>query len=95
LLEEKGLSYYYALPNRIFDYIQANVPVLATRFPEITNIVETYNTGLLIDHYEPDYLANTINNLLEFPLNTDHFSTIAKELCWENEEKILLDIIMN
>ncbi|MFZ4727008.1 MAG: glycosyltransferase family 4 protein, partial [Paludibacter sp.] len=76
LLEDKGLSYFYALPNRIFDYIQAGVPVLATRFPEIANIVETYKTGTLIDHYEPDYLANTINDLLEFPLNTDHFNSI-------------------
>jgi glycosyltransferase involved in cell wall biosynthesis len=95
LLEEKGLSYYYALPNRIFDYIQANVPVLATRFPEITNIVEKYKTGTLIDHYEPDFLASIINNMLEFPINTDHFSTIAQNLCWENEEKILLNIINN
>lgn len=93
LLEEKGLSYYYALPNRIFDYIQAGVPVLATRFPEITNIVETYKTGVLIDHYEPHYLAEVINDMLAFPFNTDHFETAAKELCWEKEEKILMSVI--
>jgi len=93
LLEEKGLSYYYALPNRIFDYIQARIPVLATRFPEITNIVETYKTGVLIDHYEPHYLAEVINDMLTFPFNTDHFEAAAKELCWENEEKVLMAVI--
>lgn len=93
LLEKKGLSYYYALPNRIFDYLQTGVPVLATRFPEITNIVETHKTGVLIDHYEPQYLAEVINNMLEFPLNTEHFESIAKELCWEKEEKVLMEII--
>ena len=93
LLEDKGLSYYYALPNRIFDYIQAGVPVLATRFPEISTIVETYKTGVLIDHYQPLYLAEVINTMLEFPFNTDHFEIIAKELCWENEEKILMEVI--
>lgn len=93
LLDDKGLSYYYALPNRIFDYIQANVPVLATRFPEITKIVETFNTGVLINHYEPEFLAETINNMLKFPMNTSHFKAAAEELCWENEEKILLSII--
>jgi len=93
LLEEKGLSYYYALPNRIFDYIQAGVPILATRFPEITNIVETYKTGILIDNYEPMYLAETINDMLTFPFNTDHFKSVAKELCWEKEEKVLMSII--
>lgn len=93
LLEKMGLSYYYALPNRIFDYLQADVPVLASRFPEMSKIVETYKTGTLIDHYEPLYLAETINNMLYFPLNTEHFASAASVLCWENEEKVLLEII--
>ncbi|MDR2691781.1 MAG: glycosyltransferase, partial [Dysgonamonadaceae bacterium] len=42
LLENRGLNYYYALPNRIFDFIRANVPVLATDFPEIRRIVAHY-----------------------------------------------------
>jgi len=93
LLEKKGLSYYYALPNRIFDYLQTGVPVLATRFPEIVNIVETYNTGVLIDHYEPMYLSKVINEMLAFPLDTSHYDSIAKNICWENEEKILMRVI--
>jgi glycosyltransferase involved in cell wall biosynthesis len=93
LLEKMGLSYYYALPNRIFDYLQADVPVLASRFPEISKIVETYKTGTLIDHYDPQYLADTINNMLSFPFKTDHFGSAAKELCWENEEIVLMEII--
>lgn len=93
LLEEKGLSYYYALPNRIFDYIQARVPVLATNFPEIANIVTKYKTGILINQYDPEYLAEVINNMLRSPINTDHFSALSKELSWENEEKVLIDIL--
>lgn len=93
LLEEMGLNYYYALPNRIFDYIQAGVPVLATRFPEIAKVVDTYKTGVLIDHYEPVYLTETINNMLSNPFETTHFEEVAKELCWENEEKVLISLI--
>jgi len=93
LLEEMGLNYYYALPNRIFDYILAGVPVLATRFPEIANVVDTYKTGVLIDHYEPEYLAEIINSMLIKPIDTTHFAEVAKELCWENEEKVLLAIL--
>lgn len=93
LLENKGLNYFYALPNRIFDYIHAGVPVLATRFPEISAIVENYNTGTLIDHYEPEFLAKNLNDMLTNPMNTDHFEAVAKELCWETEEKVLMEII--
>jgi len=93
LLENRGLNYYYSLPNRVFDYLQAGVPILASRFPEITNIVETYKTGVLIEHYEPICLANIIKNMLENPIDTSHFQNVAKVLCWENEEKILINVI--
>jgi len=93
LLENRGLSYYYALPNRIFDYLHAGVPVLASPFPEIRKIVETYKTGILIDKHDPVSLADSINNLLKNTYPTEHFKTIASEFCWEKEEAVLLKLI--
>ena len=93
LLENRGLSYYFSLPNRVFDYVQARIPVLASDLPEIANIVEQYKTGKLIDNYTPDFLAKTITEMLSQPIDTQHFDEISKELCWENEEKILLEVI--
>ncbi len=90
LLENKGLSYYYSLPNRIFDYIQAGVPVLATDFPEISSIVTKYHTGRVINHYEPQYLAKVLNEMFS---TTYDFESAKKKLTWENEKKILLEII--
>lgn len=95
LLENVGLSYYYALPNRVFDYLHAEVPVLATDFPEIRNIVSNYNTGLLIKQYDPYYLAKVINSLLNKKFDTTHFNKIADELCWERESEKLNNIIAN
>jgi len=48
LLENRGLNYYFSLPNRIADFIQAEVPVLATDFPEIRRVVEGYKIGTLV-----------------------------------------------
>lgn len=48
LLENRGLNYYYSLPNRIADFVQAGVPVLATDFPEIHRVVTTYGIGMLV-----------------------------------------------
>ena len=87
LLKNRGLNYYYSLPNRIFDYLHAGVPVLATNFPEISNIVKTYNTGILINKYEPKYLAEVINNFFTQKFDTKHFNEIAKQFCWKKEEK--------
>jgi len=93
LLKNRGLNYYYSLPNRIFDYLHAGVPVLATDFPEIANIVKKYNTGVLINRYNPEYLAGVLNDFFAKEFDTSHFPETAMQFCWENEEKILLEII--
>jgi len=93
LLENKGLSYYYSLPNRVFSYLHADVPILASPFPEITKFVKKYHTGVLTNEYEPLKLANTMQEMLDNPPDTSHFRAISKEFCWETEEKILLKSI--
>jgi glycosyltransferase involved in cell wall biosynthesis len=93
LLENKGLNYYYALPNRVFSYLHAYVPILASPFPEISAIVEKHNTGKLTSETYPEKLAGIINEMLENPLNTSHFEKVKKLYCWEEEEKILLQLI--
>lgn len=93
LLENRGLSYYFSLPNRIFSYLHAGVPVLASPFPEIAGIVEKYKTGVLTNEYSPQKLAATINEMLQNPMDTSHFEALKKEFCWEEEEKIILSVI--
>jgi len=93
LLENRGLNYYFSLPNRIFDYLHAGVPVLATDFPEIANIVKNNKTGILIDHYEPEYLKKVLNDFFSKEFDTSNFTELAKQFCWEEEEKILMKII--
>ena len=38
-----GLNNYYATPNKLFEYIAAGLPVVASNFPELKRIVEGYN----------------------------------------------------
>jgi len=96
LLENRGLNYYYSLPNRIFDFVQAGVPVLATDFPEIRSIVEQYKIGVLTTDYSPENLASTIQSTLDYWENKADkhqiFDRAKKELCWENEEKTILNL---
>ncbi len=58
-IEEKlGKNYEYALPNKLFDYIHAKVPVIVSALPEMEKIVKKYNVGELFVREE----NNTINN---------------------------------
>jgi glycosyltransferase involved in cell wall biosynthesis len=92
LLDNKGLNYYYSLPNRIFDFMRAGVPVLASDFPEIRKIVHRYGTGVLVDHYEPEYLAGVIKQILATPPDKPAFEKACRELTWENEAEKLVGI---
>ena len=94
LLENNGLNYYYSLPNRIFDYIRAEVPVLASDFPEIRRIVAHYDIGTLVDCYEPQFLAETIRGMVDRKKNEAGFAAANAELTWENESKVLLNILV-
>ena len=93
LLENKGLNYYYSLPNRIFDYMRMRVTVLTSDFPEIRRIVAHYGTGTLVDHYEPQFLAETIKRMLAQGKNEVGFAAANAELSWENESETLLQVI--
>jgi len=94
--ENIGLNYYYALPNKLFDYIRANVPIIASHLPEIENIVTTYNIGCFIENHKPEHIAEKINLMLNSPekvqLWKNNLKKASAELCWENEEKVLEEI---
>ena len=92
--EDLGLNYRYALPNKIFDYIQAEIPILVSNLPEMKQIIENYNVGEVIKKREPKELANQIEKLL----NTDfsrELKIAKKELIWENQEEKLIFIFKN
>jgi len=97
LEENIGLNYRFALPNKLFDYIQAKIPVLVSNLPEIKKIVEKYNVGEIILSRKPKSIANQINSLLK---KRDGFydkslQIAQKELNWENESKKLIKIYKN
>ena len=94
--EDMGLNYRYALPNKLFDYIQARIPVLVTNLPEMASIVRKYEIGDICYSLEPDKLAATIllamENNMQNKIRKDKIELAASELTWENEEKKIIKI---
>jgi glycosyltransferase involved in cell wall biosynthesis len=93
LLENKGLSYYYSLANKAFDYIQAGLPSVQMAFPEYIQLNEQYQTFLLLDQLEPKGIASIVRELWNKP---DRYQQLqqqcrlaASEWVWEEEEKKL------
>jgi glycosyltransferase involved in cell wall biosynthesis len=93
LEEDLGLNYRYALPNKLFDYIQAGVPVLVSNLPEMKKIVEHYQIGAVAETHQRKELAEIMKTALfdqeKRIFWKQNLPKAAKELCWENEEKIV------
>jgi glycosyltransferase involved in cell wall biosynthesis len=49
LIQNVSLSDYYCLPNKLFEYCFANIPVLASNFPDIKSLIVEYNAGECCD----------------------------------------------
>lgn len=95
LEEDLGLNYKYALPNKLFDYVQAKIPVLVSNLPEMKQIVLKYNIGEIVLNRNPKVLANQINNILQNrkELYIKQLEEASKKLIWENESKKLIELI--
>ena len=98
LEEDLGLNYRFALPNKLFDYIQAGVPVLVSNLPEMKRIVEHYQIGAIAETHQRKDLAETIKMALYNQENRNYWKQnlqkAASELCWENEEQVLRQVYL-
>ena len=96
LEEDMGLSYRYCLPNKLFDYILAGIPVLVSDLPEMRKLVESYRIGVVLKERTPKALANAIKVML---VSDDmkkqwqqNLKVAATELCWEKEQEKLFSV---
>ena len=89
-------AHLFTLPNKFFDYIQAGIPLVASRGTEIQRIIDKYNVGAYINSLEPAEIAREIVHIAkadeykEWKQNTVRAS---RELCWENEEPALINFM--
>lgn len=96
--KDTNLNYRYSLPNKIFDYIQAGVPILSSKLPELERIIQTYQVGELVDDVTPEAIAlkiqNMASNRTKLAWYAHQCQKAARELNWDKEKSALLDIYL-
>lgn len=101
LMENRGLNYYYSLPNRVGDFIQAGVPMLVSDFPELRRVTDAYGVGTVVgtDGLDGATLAEEIRGTLRQweelggPERRERFARAAADLTWKHDKKVLLERI--
>lgn len=93
LIKPVSLNHRFSLPNKLFENIHAGKPVIASHLPELANVIEKYNIGILCDPNDMDDVETKVRKMLRSSLRTELSKNVlsAREvLTWENEEKELL-----
>jgi glycosyltransferase involved in cell wall biosynthesis len=94
LIENLSISYYHALPNKLFEYIMAEVPVITSILPQMKEIVEKYDVGYAVNIDNKEELISAIKKLSEdadlYESKKQNCQIASQELNWEKEVVSLL-----
>ena len=85
----------HALPNKLFEYMCNGLPVVASDFGAIGEIVGRYKCGILVDPVQPQSIAEGIRRVTEHPEEASSMgeagrSAVLAHLNWDSESKVLL-----
>ena len=90
---KNDMSYWYALDNKLFEYINAGIPVLAIQQPEYRNIVEDHNCGVCVNPDEEGAYLKGFDFIMSHYAELQSNVKVASEiLTWENERGKLVEL---
>jgi glycosyltransferase involved in cell wall biosynthesis len=97
--KDSNLNYRFSLPNKLFDYLHAEIPVLATDLPEVAALVRHYDAGIVIPAPDPARIATEVKVLMRDARHLAHLRAnatfAARELDGEQEMNKLLAVLRN
>lgn len=88
-------SFKEAYPIKLFEYMLAGLPVIASDFELWEEFVLEHNCGLMVDPLDPKAIAEKINYIISHPeeaaqMGRNAFETVRKYYTWESEEQKLI-----
>lgn len=86
-LERSCLNHDLALPNKLFDYVFASLPVAVSDLTEMRGLVEAHDLGTVFDPAEPDDVAQAIIGAAaqRTALRRRELDPVLDPLCWETQ----------
>jgi glycosyltransferase involved in cell wall biosynthesis len=92
--ENNCLNHYYCSPNKMFEYLMAEIPVIVSNLYEMRRLVEDNKIGVVAKENTPQGLKEAIKEAIK--LDKEKLKTSIKNVKtvynWENQEKVLLEV---
>jgi glycosyltransferase involved in cell wall biosynthesis len=92
LLQDTCENHRLALPNKVFEYVAAGVPVVVSALPELTRLVEEHGIGWTVPAADPRALAERLRTALAEGGDAEHLARAAEALSWAREQARLLEL---
>jgi glycosyltransferase involved in cell wall biosynthesis len=95
-----SLNTRYCLPNKLFEYLMAGLPVLTTQLDAVVELLQFYQVGCEIESLEPQVVAAGINSMLGNPselarLRANALAACQSDLNWDAEQRRLIALYKN
>jgi glycosyltransferase involved in cell wall biosynthesis len=97
--KETCINHRFSLPNKLFDYLSAGIPVIASDLPEMSRLIKEYGFGITIRQVSPDSIAESISFLRK---NPDKLAALkrsaveaSKHLNWDTEKEKATEFFKN
>lgn len=97
ILPPSNFNNIHAMPNKIFDFIQARLTIAVSPNPEMARMVRQYDLGVVAENYTPKAMVKAIRSLKKEDIisfkNSSHRA--AKELSAESNYEIIQGLALN
>ena len=90
-IQNTCLNHYYCMPNKLFEYLMAGLPVIVSDMYDMSSFVKQTGTGVIVCDDKSESIIGAIYQLDEIgtaAIKKNVFES-AKEHCWETQEKVL------
>ena len=92
--ENNCLNHYYCSPNKMFEYLMAEIPVIVSNLYEMRKIVKENKIGVVAKENTPQGLKEAIENAikLDFKELKENIQKVKAIYNWQEQEKVLLKV---
>lgn len=92
--ENNCLNHYYCSPNKMFEYLMAEIPVIASNLFEMKRLIQENTIGVVARENSPDGLREAIKEavMIDKSLLGNNIKKVKEMYNWEEQEKVLLEV---
>jgi len=97
MLEGTCLNHRFALPNKLFDYVHAGIPVLGADLDEVRMVIDSHDIGMTANPSDPASIASALRRMLDAGNQTrwrSNMKQAAETFSWESASQRFTDGIV-